>query len=234
MMRLALAGKCGAERMPLNGFSVLAVAAANASRFSKLNSAAPPRPNANRPKNSRRFIAKLMSVQFIESVVSSSHHGFVEIEQCLRKHRAGRQVHRWKRRIIWLFAHRQQLRGGLLIAGKHLALFLEQLLENSKFLRGRMPRGHQAKYPFDPIVECGATFLQHPFAHKTGGLDNLSVVQEAERMQRSAGALASHDAHIALRRVEGNHRRRRLGSFPECVETGSMQVFAAALAGVWI
>src|SRR5256885_508221 len=98
MMRLALAGKCGAERTPLNGF--FAVAAANAVRFSKLNSAAPPRPNANRPKNSRRFIAKLMWLQFIESVVSSPHHGFVVIEQSLGKHRAGRQVHRRKRRII--------------------------------------------------------------------------------------------------------------------------------------
>src|SRR5438034_10509763 len=67
MMRLAFGGKCGAGRMPLNGFSGSTAAAANASRLSKVKSAAPPRPKANRPKNSRRFMAKLMLLQFIKN-----------------------------------------------------------------------------------------------------------------------------------------------------------------------
>src|SRR5437870_4676882 len=66
MMRFALGEKCGSDKMPLNGFSGFAAAAANASRSNKLNSAAPPSPSANRPKNSRRFISKLMWPQLMD------------------------------------------------------------------------------------------------------------------------------------------------------------------------
>src|SRR2546427_8948915 len=64
MIRLARGGKCGADKMPLKGFPDGERVAAAASRFNKLKSAAPPRPKANRPKKSRRFIAKLIWVQF--------------------------------------------------------------------------------------------------------------------------------------------------------------------------
>src|SRR5262245_43230093 len=71
MTRLARAGKCGAGRIPLNGLAVLAVVPAEASRVSRPDKAAPPSPNANRPKNCRRFIAKLMWVQFMRNHSSS-------------------------------------------------------------------------------------------------------------------------------------------------------------------
>ena len=116
-----------------------------------------------------------------------------------------------------------------MIAGEQLALFAEQLPENGQFVRGRTPRGHQTKGPGDLIVERGAAFLQHPFADQAGGFDDLGVVEQRERLQGRAGALAADEAHIALGRVEGQHGRRRHGPFPERVKTAPMQVIAAAL-----
>src|ERR1043165_7398448 len=67
MMRFALAGKCGAARMPWIGFRAAAAGAEapRPSRSIKPKSAAPPRPQAKRPKNSRRLMPKLMWAQLM-------------------------------------------------------------------------------------------------------------------------------------------------------------------------
>src|SRR6266850_6018908 len=70
-MRFAFAGKCGAGRMPLNGFWILA-APAIASRPNNPNRAAPPSPYANRPKKSRRLIPKLIC----EHIMVDSPHNY--------------------------------------------------------------------------------------------------------------------------------------------------------------
>src|SRR5207249_10337583 len=57
------------------------------------------------------------------------------------------------------------------------------------------------------------------------GFDKLRVIQECERLQRSVGARASHDAVLTGGRVEDEHVWRRTLAFPVDVE-------AAAILGV--
>src|ERR1051326_939350 len=90
MTRLALGGKCGPSRIPLSGL-IEAGAAANRSRLSNPNRAAPPRPKAKRPKKSRRFIWKFTCEQFI-ILRSSPHNRLIVVEQCFCEDRARRKV----------------------------------------------------------------------------------------------------------------------------------------------
>src|SRR5438105_15861005 len=102
MTRLAFGGKCGPARTPWNGLA--AEEAPVASRSNNPNRAAPPNPNAKRPKKSRRFIWKLTWAQFI----SSSHNAFIVVQQRFCQNRAGGDINDIEGCIILRFAHCQQ------------------------------------------------------------------------------------------------------------------------------
>src|SRR5688500_1518691 len=91
MMRFALGARWGWSRMPLKALGAEGDAAAPASWLSSVVRAAPPRPSAKRPKNSRREKATLMLLQKFgmgrvvrgADPTSSFRHRRIMVQDCL-------------------------------------------------------------------------------------------------------------------------------------------------------
>src|SRR5688500_10502285 len=86
-------------------------------------SATPPMPSANRPKKSRRFISKLICV-FGESLISSFHDGFIEVQERICDEGSGGEFDGRNCGIVGFVADDEELRGLLLVASEDLTLFL--------------------------------------------------------------------------------------------------------------
>ncbi len=82
------------------------------------------------------------------------------------------------------------------------------------------------RYRSRGVLRGGAAFPHHAFGEGARGFDEGDLVEQGERLQRGVRPRALRHAHLAVRRVEEQHRRRRSGAFPDRVEGAPVETVA--------
>ena len=103
------------------------------------------------------------------------------------------------------------------------------VLQHAHFLGVGLARGGQPECEADAAAGILAAFVQHALGQRARRLHVSRIVQQHQRLQRRVGHGAARRALLAVRRVEGNQRRRRHGALPERVHAAAVQIVAMAL-----
>ena len=89
--------------------------------------------------------------------------------------------------------------------------------------RAGTPARHEPERVGDPLAPARAALGHRPLGNRARGFDVLRIVQQHERLQRRARALAADRAEQPFGRVEVDRRRRRRRSLPDRVEAAAVQ-----------
>src|SRR6516225_1634684 len=96
-----------------------------------------------------------------------------------------------------------------------------------------MPACHKSEKPSDLALTGCTAFPEHSLPGMPGCFYNLGIIEERQRLQGRARALAAHGADIAISGVEGDHRRVRHGSLPKSIKTPPIQIGTFSSVVLW-
>ena len=113
------------------------------------------------------------------------------------------------------------------VLAKHFPLTFIQLLQQAQLGIGRPAGGSLAEGKDNTIGDSGgAGKAQHPLAESAGGFNELRVIEQDQRLQRSAGRLAADRANFTTRSVEDCHVGGRRGPPPERVQAATVKALS--------